>query len=141
MMGTQTSPDRLFCDFFLDDHVATDHLLRRIDRFVEFDDNRRKLVPFYCRIGRPSIDSKLVMRMLIIGYCLAIRSERRACEGVHLNLAYRRFCRPGLDGKVPDHSTLSVNRNGRFRDSDIFRELFGITALELFLFRRNRLDR
>src|SRR3546814_3671984 len=65
-----------------------------------------------------------MMRMLIVGYCMGIRSERRLCEEVHLNLAYRWFCRLGLKGKVPDHSTFSRNRHGRFRQSDILRHLF-----------------
>jgi transposase len=59
--------------------------------------------------------------MLIIGYCYGIRSERRLCEEVHLNLAYRWFCRLGLAGEVPDHSTFSKNRHGRFRESDLLR--------------------
>jgi transposase len=75
-------------------------------------------------MGRPSIDPELMMRMLIVGYCMGIRSERRLCEEVHLNLAYRWFCRLGLDGKVPDHSTFSKNRHGRFRESDALRHLF-----------------
>src|SRR5207248_8201292 len=70
------------------------------------------------------IDPELLIRMLIVGYCLGIRSERRLCEEVHLNLAYRWFCRLGLDGEVPDHSTFSKNRHGRFRDSDLLRRLF-----------------
>lgn len=85
---------------------------------------RAELRPFYSKIGRPSIDPELMMRMLIIGYSMGIRSERRLCEEVHLNLAYRWFCRLGLDGKVPDHSTFSRNRHGRFRESDILRRLF-----------------
>jgi len=124
MMGTQAAPERLFYDFCLEDHVPGDHLLRRIDRFLDLSDVRQKLRPFYCSIGRPSIDPELMIRMLIIGYCLAIRSERRLCEEVHLNLAYRWFCRLGLDGQVPDHSTFSRNRHGRFRQSNILRHLF-----------------
>jgi transposase-like protein DUF772 len=65
-----------------------------------------------------------MMWMLIVGYCFGIRSERRLCEEVHLNLAYRWFCRLGLDGRVPDHSTFSKNRHGRFRESDLLRRLF-----------------
>src|SRR5947199_7119395 len=65
-----------------------------------------------------------MMRMLIVGYCFGVRSERRLCEEVHLNLAYRWFCRLGLDGEVPDHSTFSKNRHGRFRDSDLLWRLF-----------------
>src|SRR5437016_4070313 len=124
MMGRQTAPARLFYDFCLDDHVPGDHLLRRIDRFVDLDVVRSELKPFYSTMGRPSIDPDLMIRMLIIGYCMGIRSERRLCEEVHLNLAYRWFCRLGLDGEVPDHSTFSKNRHGRFRDSDLLRRLF-----------------
>ena len=124
MMGTQAAPDRLFYDFCLDDHVPGDHLLRQIDRFLDLGSVRRELKPFYSHIGRPSIDPELMIRMLVVGYCHAIRSERRLCEEVHLNLAYRWFCGLGLDGKVPDHSTFSLNRNGRFRSSNILRHLF-----------------
>jgi transposase len=124
MMGTQATPERLFYDFCLEDHVPDCHLLRRIDRFLDLGDVRQKLRPFYCSIGRPSIDPELMIRMLIVGYCFAIRSERRLCEEVHLNLAYRWFCRLGLDGQVPDHSTFSRNRHGRFRQSNILRHLF-----------------
>ena len=87
-------------------------------------DLREKLEAFYSEIGRPSIDPELMIRMLIVGYCYGIRSERRLCEEVELHLAYRWFCRLDLDDKVPDHSTFSVNRHGRFRESDIFRHVF-----------------
>ena len=124
MMGTQTAPERFFYDFCLEDHVPDNHLLRRIDRFLDLDSVRRELAAHYSHIGRPSIDPRLMIRMLIIGYCFAIRSERRLCEEVHLNLAYRWFCGLGLDGRVPDHSTFSANRNGRFRESNILRHVF-----------------
>ena len=88
------------------------------------DDLRQSLKPFYSQMGRPSVDPELMIRMLIVGYCMGIRSERRLCEEVHLNLAYRWFCRLGLDGRVPDHSTFSKNRHGRFRESDALRRLF-----------------
>jgi transposase len=99
-------------------------LLRAIDRFVDLDGVGAHLAPFYSETGRPSIDPELLIRMLIVGYCSGIRSERRLCEEVHLNLAYRWFCRLGLDGSVPDHSAFSKNRHGRFRDSDLLRRLF-----------------
>ena|ERR1700686_2197581 len=108
MMGMQTAPAQLFYDFCLDDHVPEDHLLRRIDRFLDLEKVRTELRPFYSSIGRPSIDPELMMRMLIVGYCMGIRSERRLCEEIHLNLAYRWFCDLGLDGRVPDHSTFSA---------------------------------
>jgi transposase len=116
--------ESLFYDFRLDGFVPSDHMLRAIDRFVHLSDLRRHLGPFYGSIGRPSIDPELMIRMLLVGYCLGIRSERRLCEEVHLNLAYRWFCRLGLEGKVPDHSTFSKNRHGRFRESDAFRHVF-----------------
>jgi transposase len=125
MMGDRlVMQDCLFYQFRLDDHVPADHMLRTIDCFVDLDQLRRHLAPFYSVTGRPSIDPELMIRMLLVGYCFGIRSERRLCEEVHLNLAYRWFCRLGLDGKVPDHSTFSKNRHGRFRDSDAFRYVF-----------------
>ena len=125
MMGQQGgSQDRLFYSFNLDDQVPRGHLLRGIDRFFDLGELRHHLAPFYSHTGRPSIDPELMIRMLIVGYCFGIRSERRLCEEVHLNLAYRWFCRLGLDGDVPDHSTFSKNRHGRFRESDLLRRLF-----------------
>jgi transposase len=125
MMGhRQVEQAALFYEFSLERHIPVDHLLRSIDRFVDLEDLRRELAPFYSNIGRPSIDPELMIRMLLIGYCFGIRSERRLCDEVHLNLAYRWFCRLGLDGAVPDHSTFSKNRHGRFRESDLFRRVF-----------------
>jgi transposase len=125
MMGPrQVEQGALFYKFSLDTHVPLDHLLRSIDRFVDLADLRRELSPFYSSTGRPSIDPELMIRMLIIGYCFGVRSERRLCEEVHLNLAYRWFCRLGLEGQVPDHSTFSKNRHGRFRECDLLRRLF-----------------
>lgn len=125
MMGERRLPQgSLFYEFRLEDHVPADHLIRGIDRFVDLSGIRRDLAPFYSAIGRPSIDPELMIRMLIVGYCFGIRSERRLCQEVHLNLAYRWFCRLDLTDAVPDHSTFSKNRHGRFRDSDLFRRLF-----------------
>src|SRR5690242_2840428 len=125
MMGERrVQQEALFYEFSLERHVPAEHLLRSIDRFVGLEGVRSELAPFYSEMGRPSIDPELMIRMLIVGYCSGIRSERRLCEEVHLNLAYRWFCRLGLDGAVPDHSTFSKNRHGRFRDSDLFRRVF-----------------
>jgi transposase len=125
MMGRHGgNQDRLFYSFHLEEHVPADHLLRAIDRFLDLADLRRHLATFYSHTGRPSIDPELMVRMLLVGYCFGIRSERRLCEEVHLNLAYRWFCRLGLEDQVPDHSSFSKNRHGRFRDSDAFRQLF-----------------
>jgi len=125
MMGhRQVEQAALFYEFSLERHVPSDHMLRSIDRFVDLGELRRELAPFYSMIGRPSIDPELMIRMLLVGYCFGIRSERRLCGEVHLNLAYRWFCRLGLDGDVPDHSTFSKNRHGRFRQSDLLRRVF-----------------
>lgn len=125
MMGhRRVEQAALFYEFSLERHIPADHLLRSIDRFVELGGLRRELAPFYSTLGRPSIDPELMIRMLIVGYCFGIRSERRLCEEVHLNLAYRWFCRLGLDSDVPDHSTFSKNRHGRFRESDLLRRVF-----------------
>src|SRR5712671_3956935 len=123
--GTQ---DRLFYSFNLDDHVPRSHLLHGIDRFLDLSELRKHLASFYSHTGRPSIDPELMIRMLIVGYCFGIRSERRLCEEVHLNLAYRWFCGLGLQASVPDHSTFSKNRHGRFRDADILRRVFETTV-------------
>ena len=125
MMG-ELPPDQnaLFYEFCLENYVPQDHLLRKIDPLLDLSELRETLYPFYRHTGRPSIDPEVMLRMLIVGYCYGIRSERRLCEEVHLNLAYRWFCRLGLEGKVPDDSTFSENRHGRFRDSDAFRKLF-----------------
>jgi transposase len=125
MMGERRlTQEVLFYGFSLERHVPSDHLLRKIDRFVDLTEVRAHLEPYSSDVGRPSIDPELMMRMLIVGYCFSVRSERRLCEEVHLNLAYRWFCRLGLDGEVPDHPTFSKNRHGRFRDSDLLRKLF-----------------
>ncbi len=124
MMGHQEVSAQLFYDFRIEDHVPADHILRRIDAHLDLESVRSALKPYYSNTGRPSIDPDLMMRMLIIGYAMGIRSERRLCEEVHLNLAYRLFCKLGLDGKVPDHSSFSKNRHGRFRESDVLRHLF-----------------
>ena len=125
MMGHQkTVQDQLFYSFHLDDHVPQSHLLRAIDRVLDFSDLPSQLAGHYSHTGRPSVPPELMIRILIIGYCYGIRSERRLCEEVHLNLAYRWFCRLGLEDPVPEHSTFSKNRHGRFRESGIFRWLF-----------------
>jgi transposase len=121
--GNQAS---LFYQFRLDDRVPKDHLLRRIDGFVTtaLADIHGRLRPTYSEIGRPSIDPELLIRMLIIGYCYGLRSERRLTQEVELHLAYRWFCRLDLDDTVPHHSTFSENRLHRFRDSDVLRHIF-----------------
>jgi transposase len=125
MMGERTvMQEKLFFGFSLERQVPSDHMLRRIDRFVDLSGVRADLAAYYSDVGRPSIDPELMIRMLLVGYCFGIRSERRLCDEVHLNLAYRWFCRLDLEAAVPDHSTFSKNRHGRFRDSALMRKLF-----------------
>ncbi|WP_367160980.1 IS1182 family transposase [Kozakia baliensis] len=129
MMGERMGmQEALFYEFSLEQHVPERHMLRLIDCFVDLAAVRKHQQPFYSDTGRPSIDPELLIRMLIVGYCMGIRSERRLCEEVHLNLAHRWFCRLGLDGAVPDHSTFSKNRHGRFRESDLLRQVFETTV-------------
>ena len=125
MMGRQRDDQgKLFYEFRLEDRVPADHLLRKINQFVDLSDLRGRLAPFYSTMGRPSVDPELMIRMLLVGYCFGIRSERRLCEEVDLNLAYRWFCGLGLEGQVPDASNFSRARHGRFRDGDVFRHVF-----------------
>jgi transposase len=124
MMGRQNAQEKLFYQFRLEDHVPPDHLLRQLDSVLNFDQARTVLARHYSPLGRPSVDPELMLRMLLVGYAYGIRSERQLCNEINLNLAYRWFCRLGLEGAVPDHSTFSKNRYGRFRESDVYRVLF-----------------
>src|SRR6185437_6486762 len=124
MMGRRVLAEPLFYTFRIEDHVPHDHKLRTVDQLLDTAFVRRIMAPHYSVTGRPSIDPELMVRMLLIGYLNGIRSERQLCEEVHVNLAYRWFCRLGLDGTVPNHSTFSKNRHGRFRESDLFRQVF-----------------
>ena len=127
MMGRQDRDQgQLFYEFSLDEMIPADRLLRRINVFATavLADLHQRLKGFYSDIGRPSVDPELMIRMLLVGYCYGIRHERRLCQEVGLHLAYRWFCRLDLDDKVPHHSTFSVNRLGRFRESEILRHVF-----------------
>ena len=125
MMGRLKSDQgQLFYEFHLGDAVPEDHLVRRIDTALDLSWLRGELAPHYSSIGRPSIDPELMIRMLIVGYVLAIRSERLICREVQVNLAYRWFCKLGIEDAVPDHSAFSRARNERFRDGEVFRRVF-----------------
>ena len=125
MMGEPVGrQDRLFYEFDLEDMVPADHLLRRIDIALDLSWLRSEMKAHYSHLGCPSVCPELMIRMLLIGYCYSIRSERRLCQEVKVNLAYRWFCGLGLEDKVPHHSTFSVNRLGRFRESELLRKVF-----------------
>src|SRR6266446_5147191 len=114
----------LFYSFSLEEAVPDDHSVREIAAVLDLAWVRTELAPYYSSTGRPSIDPELMIRMLIIGYVFAIRSERALCRDVRVNLAYRWFCGLSIEDKLPDHSAFSRARNERFRDSDIFRRVF-----------------
>ena len=125
MMGRRKGDQsQLFYEFRLDDVVPADHLVRQIDAVLDLSWVHAELAPHYPAIGRPSIDPVLMLRMLIVGYVFAIRSERALCREVKVNLAYRWFCSLSIEDQVPDHSVFSRARNERFRGSDIFRRVF-----------------
>jgi len=124
MMGARkVDQGALFYAFSLEKHVPAGHMLRSIDRFVDLGDMRSHLASFYSATGHSSVDPELLIRMLIVGYCYGIGSERRLCEEVHLNLAYRRFCRLGLEARCP--TTPPPRRTGTaLRNGDLLRHVF-----------------
>jgi len=125
MMGRRNQDQgQLFYEFRLDEAVPDAHLVRKVGALLDLSWVYPELAPYYSEIGRPSIDPVLMIRMLIIGYVFAIRSERQICREVQVNLAYRWFCELGMEDAIPDHSAFSRARNERFRESDIFRRVF-----------------
>ena len=125
MMGRLKSDQgQLFYEFHLGDAVPEDHLVRKVDAALDLSWLRGELAPHYSSIGRPSIDPELMIRMLIVGYVFAIRSERLICREVQVNLAYRWFCKLGIEDAIPDHSAFSRARNERFREGEVFRRVF-----------------
>jgi transposase len=125
MMGRlKNDQGQLFYSFCLEEVVPDDHLVRGIAAVLDLSWGHAELAPYYPKIGRPSIDPVLMIRMLIIGYVFGIRSERLLCREVKVNMAYRWFCGLSIEDKIPDHSAFSRARNERFRDSDIFRRVF-----------------
>jgi transposase len=125
MMGRlKREQEQLFYSFCLDEAVPDDHAVRAIAAVLDLSWVHGELAPYYSLLGRPSIDPALMIRMLIVGYVFAIRSERALCREVQVNLAYRWFCELSIEDRLPDHSAFSRARNERFRDSDIFRSVF-----------------
>lgn len=125
MMGRlNRDQGRLFYCFDLDEAVPADHPVREIASVLDLSWVRADLKAYYSPIGRPSIDPELIIRMLLLGYLFAIRSERALCREVQVNLAYRWFCGLGIEDRIPDHSAFTRARNERFRDGDIFRKVF-----------------
>src|SRR5215813_98889 len=115
---------RLFYSFCLEEAVPDDHLVRKVAAVLDLSWVHAELAAHYPDNGRPSIDPELMIRMLIVGYVFAIRSERLLCREVQVNLAYRWFCGLSIEDKIPDHSAFSRARNERFRNSNMFRRVF-----------------
>ncbi len=124
MMGKRVMAEPVFATVRIDDHLPANYLLRAVDAVLDTAFVRRIMAPHYSLIGRPSIDPELMMRMLLVGCLGGIRSERKLCAAMRLNLAHRWFCRLGVDDAVPNHSTFSKNRHRRFRDGHVFRAVF-----------------
>src|SRR6476646_10096496 len=130
MMGHQSRGEALFYYFRLEDHVPENHLLRLIDKHINFDFVRERLKQSYSDMGRPSIDPELLLRILLIGYLYGISSERKLVEELRMHLAWRWFTGLGFDQEIPHHSTFSKNRHGRFQESKLFEELFEQIVLQ-----------
>ncbi len=130
MMGRREGGQgQFFYSFDLDKVVPADHLVRQIDSVIDLSWVHKELAPYYSDTGRPSIDPVLMIRMLIVGYVFAIRSERQICAEVQVNLAYRWFCKLGIEDRIPDHSVFCRARHERFRESDALRRVFeGVVA-------------
>lgn len=121
---------QFFYAFDLDEVVPPDHLVRQINGALDLSWVHKELAPYYSHTGRPSIDPVLMIRMLIVGYVFALRSERRLCAEVQVNLAYRWFCKLGIEDHIPDHSVFCRARHERFRESDALRRVFeGVVAM------------
>src|SRR3954468_13799508 len=124
MGGSRPGQEQLFYSFNFEAIVPDDHQVRAIAGVLDLSWVRAELAPYYSHTGRPSIDPELMIRMLILGYVFAIRSERALCREVQLNLAYRWFCGLGIEDKIPEHSAFTRARNERFCNRDIFRRIF-----------------
>src|SRR6187401_2358787 len=131
MMGRrENGQGQFFYSFDLDKVVPSDHLVRQIDGVLDLSWVHEELAPYYSHTGRPSIDPVLMIRMLLVGYVFAIRSKRRICAEIQVNLAYRWFCKLGIEDRIPDHSVFCRARHERFRESDALRRVFeGVVAM------------
>src|SRR5580658_447198 len=124
MMGQHARSESLFYYFRLEDQVPENHLLRLVDKHIDFGLVRERLKDSYSDTGRPSIDPELSLRILLIGYLYGVSSERKLVEELRMHLAWRWFTGLGFDQEIPHHSTFSKNRHGRFQESKLFEQLF-----------------
>lgn len=109
----------------IEELVPKDHLLRKIQRVIDFEFIRDKVKDLYCADnGRPAVDPVVLFKMLFLGYLFGVRSERQLVREIQVNLAYRWFLGFGLTDKIPDASTFSQNRRRRFIESTVYQEIF-----------------
>lgn len=130
VIGEKTKEEKLFYYLRAEDLIPQDHILRLINHYVDFSFIRTKVEHLYSHTGRPSVDPDVMMRMLLVGYLFGITSERRLCDEVGMHLGYRWFVGLALEDKVPDHSTFSKNRHGRFKESGIYGQIFDHIVLQ-----------
>jgi transposase len=124
VIGERNKEEKLYYYLRPEELIPDNHILRLIDRHVDFSFIREKVKPLYSHTGRPSVDPELMLRMLLVGYLFGITSERRLCDEVQMHVGYRWFVGLSLEDKVPDHSTFSKNRHGRFKQSGIYQRIF-----------------
>ena len=124
MIGKKEGVEPIFHYFKMRELIPDDHILKLIDKYVDFSFVRDRARPLYSHTGRPSVDPEVMVRMLLVGYLFGIKSERRLCEDVSMHVGYRWFAGLNMDDKVPDHSTFSKNRHGRFADGGLWEEIF-----------------
>lgn len=130
VLGEKKKEEKFFYYLRPEELIPEDHILRLIDRYVDFSFIRTKVEHLYSHTGRPSVDPDVMMRMILVGYLFGITSERRLCDEVGMHLGYRWFVGLALDEKVPDHSTFSKNRHGRFKESGIYQQIFDQIVLQ-----------
>lgn len=115
----------------IDSLVPEDHILRKIDKYIDFSFIDDLVKDLYCHDnGRPAVDPKVLFKMLLLGYLFGIRSERQIVREVQVNVAYRWFLGYSLSDKIIDASTISQNRIRRFKDTDIFQKVFDNIVLQ-----------
>jgi transposase len=124
MQGSKRTEEPAFHYFRMHELVPDGHILKLVDKHVNFSFVREKVAHLYSEIGRPSIDPVMMVKMLLVGYLFGITSERRLCEEVGMHVGYRWFVGLNMEDKVPNHSTFSKNRHGRFRENGVWEEIF-----------------
>ena len=125
MLVTGQNRQRKMEYVLIDDLMPQDHLLRKIDKYIDFSFINEICRPYYCKDnGRPAVEPEIMFKMLFLGYLYGIRSETRLVEEVKVNIAYRWFLGYTLEDKIPDASVIWQNRIRRFNGTDIPEQIF-----------------